>query len=93
MFQAGSLNDAPRNTYDLMTQNPEYGLCGCRINPHPYARTSSEIHAAGEREVRIFKGFRRRLSFLAERARDAGEARNTMAIETTNRNAAIPYAR
>ena len=50
-------DDASRNTLELMTENPEYGLCDCRIHPHRCLRTSSEIHAAGEREVRIFKGF------------------------------------
>ena len=30
-------------------------------------RRSSEIHAAGEREIRIFKGFRRRLNYLTPR--------------------------
>lgn len=54
--------------YDLMTQNPEYELCGCRNNPHPCPRTSSEIHAVGEREIRIFNGFRRRLNYLTPRA-------------------------
>ena len=32
-----------------------------------HLRTSSEIHAVGEREVRIFKGFRCRLNYLAPR--------------------------
>jgi hypothetical protein len=63
-----SLNDASHNTYDLMTQPPKYGLCCFRINPHRCLRTSSENHAAGEREVRIFKGFRCPLNFLAPRA-------------------------
>ena len=33
-FQNGSIFDASRNTYELMTQTAEYRLCGCRINPH-----------------------------------------------------------
>ena len=51
----------------MTQQTAEFGLCGCRINPNRCLRTSSEIHAAGEREVRISKGFRRRLSILTER--------------------------
>jgi hypothetical protein len=62
-----SLNDASRNTYELMTQTAECGLRGCRINPHPRLGTSSEIHAAGEREVRVFKRFRCRLNCLTPR--------------------------
>jgi len=45
-----------------MTRNPEYGLCGGRINPHRCLRMLSEIHSAGERQVRVFKGFRYRLN-------------------------------
>ncbi len=51
-----------------MTQIAEFGLCGCRIHPHRWLRTSSEVHAAGEREVRIFKGFRCRINCLTPRA-------------------------
>jgi len=64
---ARSFDDASRNTYDLMAQNPEYGLCGCRINPRPCLPTSSEIHTVGEREIRIFNGFRCRLNTLTPR--------------------------
>ncbi len=64
-----SIFDVSRNTYELMTQTVEFGLCGCRINPQRCLRKSSEIHAAGEREIRIFKGFRCRPSILAERCR------------------------
>ena len=45
-----------RITYELMTQDPEYGLCGHGIDPHRCLRMSSEIHAAGECEVRVFVG-------------------------------------
>ena len=55
-----------------MTQTAEYGRCGCRINLHRCFRTSSEIHAEGEREVRVFKGFRCRLSILTERVLGPG---------------------
>ncbi len=48
-----------------MTQNPEYGLCGCRVDPHRCLQTSFEIHAVGKREVRSFKGFRCRFNRLA----------------------------
>ena len=67
VFHARSLFGASRNTYDLMTQTAEYELCDCRINPHQCLRTSSEIHAAGVRELLVFKGFRRRLNCLTPR--------------------------
>ena len=57
----------PRSTWELMTQTAECGLCGCRIDPCRCHRTSSEIHAAGEREVCVFKGFRCRPSNLTAR--------------------------
>ena len=66
-FRNGSFSDSSRNRYEFMTQTAGYGLCGCRINPHRCLRTSSEIHAAGEREVRVFKGFRCRLNCLTPR--------------------------
>jgi hypothetical protein len=49
----------------LMTQTAEYGLCRCRINPHRCLQISSEIHPAGERQVRVFKGFRYRLKWVS----------------------------
>ena len=72
----GSIFGVSRNTYELMTQIPEYGSCGCRINPHLCPRTSAEIHTAGEREVRVFKGFRCRLSKLALRPPLATDGRS-----------------
>ena len=36
-------------------------------------RRSSRIHAAGEREIRIFKGFRLRLGIFTERGYTLGE--------------------
>ena len=56
-----------RDTHELMTQNPEYGLCGYRIDPHQCLRTLSGIHAAGKRELLFFKGFGCRLCILPPR--------------------------
>ncbi len=57
VFQTRSFSDASRNTYELMRQTAEDGLCSYRINPHQCPRTSSDIHTAGAREVRVFRGF------------------------------------
>ncbi len=51
-----SFGDASRNSYELMTQTAEYGLCGCRIDFHPRLRTLSEICAAGKRGNRSQPG-------------------------------------
>ncbi len=79
MFQAGSFDDVSRNTYDLMTQIAEYGLCGCRINPHRCLRTSSEIHAADEREVRTFKGVSMSAELFDPTASGRGDVRRALA--------------
>jgi hypothetical protein len=78
-----SFDDASRNTYDLMTQIAEFGLCGCRINPHRCVRMSSEIRAVGECDARILKGFRCRLCCLTPRVRDR-VASNSLGLKTTS---------
>ena len=74
---SGWLNDVPRETHELTTQDPEYGLSNRRINPHRCVRTSSEIHATGERELRISKGFRCRLNCLTPRHQGRDRASTT----------------
>ena len=34
VFQKGWFSDESHNTYELMAQDPEYGLCGYCIDPH-----------------------------------------------------------
>ena len=52
-------------------------------------RRSSRIHAAGEREVRIFKGVRLRLGILTERGYTLGElaaAEPSVGLESSDAN-------
>ena len=69
--------DVYRDTYELLAQIREYGSYSCRVNPYRCPRTSSEIHAAGEREVRVYKGGSMSAQFLGPTgAIEAGTGRS-----------------